>query len=113
MINNSYYGYLPMQKSSIAQVNGMEGAKMFNLAPNSQTMLLDTDKPICYIKETDGAGYPTIQAFDLVPHKDETQIQQESILERLANIERRLYDESIIKKQSTNEQSNSRDDEFV
>lgn len=108
---NNYYPYGYMRQQSIPQVNGFEGAKMYQMGINSQVMMLDTELPVCYIKETDGAGYPTIKAYDLVPHKDEQQKTQESILERLARIEERMFDnESTTTKQSEsiNEQQNTR-----
>ena len=99
-----------MRLQTIPQVNGFEGAKMYQMGINSQVMMLDTDLPVCYIKETDGAGYPTIKAYDLVPHKDAQQIQNESVLQRLAVIEERMgLNESTTQQQSksNNEQSNT------
>ncbi len=88
-----------MPRQSIPQVNGYKGAEMYQMGVNSQAIILDTELPICYIKETDGAGYPTIKAYDLVPHKDEATVQQESILQRLTALEERLgnSNESITK----------------
>lgn len=88
---NSYYSnpYL-VPRQTIPQVNGYKGAEMYQMGVNSQAIILDTELPVCYIKETDGAGYPTIKSYDLVPHKDEQAVQQESILQRLTAIEERL-----------------------
>ena len=110
-MNNYYPNPYLMPRQSIPQVNGFKGAEMYQMGVNSQAMMLDTDMPICYIKETDGAGYPTIKAYDLVPHKDEQTIQQESILSRLQEIEERLSrNESITKEsKSVDESTNATD----
>lgn len=103
---NQYRGFMPRQE--IPQVNGFKGAEMYQIGANSSVILLDENLPIIYIKQTDSAICPTIQAFDLIPHKDEQQIQQENILERLNAIEERLsVNESITKEQQSNESTDS------
>lgn len=42
----------------MAWVNGIEGAKAYILPPNSKIMLMDSDAPKFYVKETDGNGQP-------------------------------------------------------
>lgn len=56
------YGITPV-KNEISKVNGIEGAKAFPMTPNSQAMMLDMNEDIFYIKVTDSANYPTIDAY--------------------------------------------------
>lgn len=45
----------------------MEGAKAYQLPPNSSMPLFDGDSDILYLKTTDAAGYPTIRTFRFEP----------------------------------------------
>lgn len=60
-------GYMqqPMQQpmpSNVIRVTGIEGAKTFPVAPNSQVVLFDDNRDVFYFKSTDSGGYPTLQA---------------------------------------------------
>lgn len=52
----------------LIRVNGIEGAKAYQMPPNSTVALFDTNSALMYIKMTDGAGFPTIRVFPLVEH---------------------------------------------
>lgn len=58
---------LPQQQ--VTKVNGENGAKMYQLAPNSSVLLLDECGTIVWLKTTDGAGFPTITPYDVTPHQ--------------------------------------------
>lgn len=89
--------YQPTQK--ITEVNGVNGASAYPLAPNSSVLLLDNNLPMLYVKTTDGAGYPTIKAFDITEHKeDDTQFDFKSFENRLKKVEERLDEQSTPKK---------------
>lgn len=45
----------------------MDGAKAYQMLPNSVVPLFDADNNIMYVKSTDGAGFPTIRAFAFQP----------------------------------------------
>lgn len=77
-----YGGYQPTSwgyQASAAQpvnglvsVTGMEGAKAYQLPPNSSMPLFDGDEDLLYVKTTDAGGYPTIRTFRFEPvEKDE------------------------------------------
>ena len=51
----------PQGSSKIDRVNGKEGAEAYFLMPNSEILLLDTTNPIIWLKQTDSAGYGTVQ----------------------------------------------------
>lgn len=63
----------PMQQpvSGLVSVTGIEGAKAYQLPPNSSMPLFDKDSDTLYVKTTDGAGFPTIRAFRFEPMEQE------------------------------------------
>ena len=63
-INNNIYQQ--SQLNHYAFVNGIEGAKSFQLQPNQNIMLMDSDNPICYMKQTNNIGQATLRYFKLV-----------------------------------------------
>ena len=56
-----------MQPVGLTRVTGIDGAKAFQMPPNSVAALFDGGEDIFYIKSTDGAGFPTIKAFSFTP----------------------------------------------
>lgn len=75
-----YPGYYPQTTAPMGQstayqqpmnglvsVTGIEGAKAYQLPPNSSMPLFDQDNDILYLKTTDSAGYPTIKQFAFKP----------------------------------------------
>lgn len=69
------YGYpqRPMSqmppKYEVVRVNGRGGADAFQMAPNSDALLLDTSAPIVWLKTTDGAGYATCTPYTITPEE--------------------------------------------
>ena len=64
--NNNYYNpYIP-QTNQYAFVNGIEGAKAYQVMPNQTMMLMDNDNPICYMKQSNSMGQSTLRYFKLV-----------------------------------------------
>lgn len=47
----------------LVRVNGIDGARAFQMPPNSTAALFDSGNDIMYIKQTDGAGFPNIRVF--------------------------------------------------
>lgn len=64
-------GQTAMQRTELTRVTGMDGAKAYQMPPNSTVALFDGTQDVFYVKSTDGAGFPTIRAFAFTPH-DET-----------------------------------------
>ena len=61
MYNNYQYPYNPQ---GITWVQGIEGAKAFQLMPNTNTMLMDSENDgIFYIKICDSVGMCTLRTF--------------------------------------------------
>lgn len=68
---NNYYGSsmntLNQIRQEVIRVHGEEGAKAYQMAPNSSILLLDETAPIVWLKTTDGASYPTITGYKIEP----------------------------------------------
>ena len=63
MYNNNFLNYQP-QKNGINWVQGVEGAKAFQLMPNSNTVLMDSENDgIFYIKVCDNIGMCSLRKF--------------------------------------------------
>lgn len=78
----------------IVKVNGENGAKAFNLPPNSSVLLLDETAPIIWLKTTDGAGYPTITPYSITPYQAETKPDFNSLEARIKKLEDMIYEQS-------------------
>ena len=58
--------------NNLIRVTGLEGARAYQMQPNSTAALFDANEDLMYIKSTDGAGFPTIRTFrfeELRPEK--------------------------------------------
>jgi len=53
--------------NGLVSVTGIEGARAYQLPPNSKMPLFDQDADVLYLKTTDAAGYPTVKAFRFEP----------------------------------------------
>lgn len=60
------------QLNQYAIVNGLEGAKAYNMMPNQSMMLMDGSNPYVYMKTTNQMGQATLRCFKLV----EEQLEQ-------------------------------------
>lgn len=59
-----YGQYRPQQPvNNVTRVTGMEGARAYQMPPNSTVALFDGGDDVFYFKTTDGAGFPTIRTF--------------------------------------------------
>lgn len=63
--------------NGLVSVTGIEGAKAYQLPPNSSMPLFDANSDILYLKTTDGAGFPTVRAFKFEEVGTETKAQPE------------------------------------
>ena len=51
------------QPQNLIRVNGIDGAKAYQMNANSTVALFDANEDVLYIKNTDGAGFPSIRTF--------------------------------------------------
>lgn len=63
--------YQQPQMNQYAFVNGIEGAKSFQLQPNQTILLMDSDSPLCYMKTANSVGQSTLRYFRLTEIKEE------------------------------------------
>ena len=54
-------------RDGLIRVTGMEGARAYQMPPNSAVALFDGGQDVFYVKTTDGAGFPTIRAYSFQP----------------------------------------------
>ena len=78
---NPYGGFQPFQQQiqpavmqaaqqQVVRVSGENGAKTYQIGPNSSAILLDESGLLIWLVTSDGAGYKTVQAYDIAPHKE-------------------------------------------
>lgn len=79
------YGMMPAPMR-VVRVSGKPGAEAYQMAPNSEVLLLDETQPVVWLKTTDGAGYPRLTAYDITVHEEE-QFDYKSINARLKRLE--------------------------
>lgn len=56
---------------SLIRVNGIEGAKAYQMNANSTVALFDSNNDVMYVKTTDGAGFPSIRTFSFSEMKEQ------------------------------------------
>lgn len=56
-----YYGQ--QQMNNYYYVNGLEGAKQYQMMPNQTILLMDSENPMFYLKTTNQIGQSTLRAF--------------------------------------------------
>ena len=61
----AYGNYQPRQLNTYAFVNGIEGAKSYIVPVNQTMLLMDSEQPVCYMKQANGLGQSTLRYFKL------------------------------------------------
>lgn len=94
------YGFLqpyqqPVQQaqqpaSQVVRVNGENGAKAYAMGANSSALLLDESGLMVWLCTTDGGGYKTVSAYDIVPHQEAPKPDYSNLESRLQTVEKRL-----------------------
>ena len=75
------------QRTEIIKVNGQNGARAFQMAPNSSALLLDESAPIVWLVQTDGAGYKTEVPYSITPYQAHPEPDYNSLDERIKRLE--------------------------
>lgn len=76
-----------LQRCEIIHVNGENGARALQLAPNSNALVMDDTAPIVWLCQTDGAGYKTVQAFDITVHQATAPVDVSGLESRIKRLE--------------------------
>ena len=97
---NPYGGFNPFQQpvqqipqvpqqptSQVVKVNGENGARAFSIGANSSALLLDESGLMVWLVVSDGAGYKTVSAYDIVPHQEVPKPDLGSLETRIARLE--------------------------
>ena len=63
--NNQQF-FQPEPTQNLIRVNGINGAKAYQMPANSTIALFDANEDVMYIKTTDGAGFPSLRTFNFV-----------------------------------------------
>lgn len=83
--------YAPLQRRTVARVNGKPGADAYKMGPNEEVLLLDVTAPIIWLKTTDSASYPTLTAYDITPHVEAAPPDYKTLEDRLKKLEEAIY----------------------
>lgn len=79
------YGMSRMQQ--VLRVNGKNGVDALQMPPNSSVLALDTNAPIVWLVQTDGAGYKSPTPYSITPYQQEPPIDAKGLETRLARLE--------------------------
>lgn len=82
--------YSQAMRQEIVKVNGENGARAYQLAPNSSVLLLDETNPIVWLVQTDGAGYKTVSPYSITPYQPAPPIDFNALEERISRLEARV-----------------------
>lgn len=75
-------------RQEVVKVNGRPGAEAFSLGPNCSALLLDTTAPMVWLVQTDGAGYKTLNPYDITPHEEKPpEDKYKSLEDRITKLE--------------------------
>lgn len=55
----------PSQMNQFAFVNGIEGAKSYQMLPNQTVMLMDSERPVVIMKQSNSMGQSTLRYYKL------------------------------------------------
>ena len=113
-----YQSFLSQPTQSIQYVNGKQSADGYPMSPNSSVILMDSNLPRFYLKQTDASGIATVKAYDFKEVKEEkpveyvTKSEFETFKEKLKGDNRNesTYD-ARERKQQYDDASNGRYDE--
>ena len=75
------------QRMEIVRVNGENGARAYQLPPNSSALLLDESAPLVWLIQTDGAGYKTATPYTIAPYQEPPAPDYNSLAERIQRLE--------------------------
>lgn len=109
---NAYNPYNPQMnqsptRSEIVKVNGENGARAYQLAPNSSALLLDESAPIVWLVQSDGAGYKTTTPYSITPYQPAPAVDVNSLENRVKRLEEMVNAKSNITGNAVNSQSDN------
>ena len=76
--------------TQVVRVNGENGAKTYGIGANSSALLLDESGTMVWLVTSDGAGYKTVSAYDIVPHQTTPAPDYGSLENRIQTVEKKI-----------------------
>lgn len=76
-----------LQRQEIIRVNGENGAKAYQMAPNSSALLMDESAPLVWLIQTDGAGYKTAVPYTIAPYQSQPAPDLNDLEDRIKRLE--------------------------
>lgn len=98
--------YPTTPRQEVIRVNGKGGADAYQLMPNSSALLLDETAPIVWLVTTDGAGFKTSQPYEIKPYEQKAPVDTNSLEERIARLEAKIYVQSDVAAVGANKSAN-------
>ena len=108
------YNYYPrnmLPPQQILQARGKASIDNLCMSPNSSELIADETAPIVWKCVSDSLGNVTAEPFDISPHKDEQEKNQEAIAvsidqinNRLSRLEEIINEQSLISTKTSDEQ---------
>ena len=77
----------PVQPVQVVRVNGENGARSYQIGPNSSALLLDESGTMVWLITSDGAGYKTVAPYDISPHQTAPSPDFSTLEERIKRLE--------------------------
>ena len=77
-------------QQQVVRVNGENGARAYGIGANSSALLLDEAGTMVWLVTSDGAGYKTVAAYDIVPHQAAPAPDYGSLETRIKRLEEKM-----------------------
>ena len=78
---------MPQPQQQVVRVSGENGARAYQIGANSSALLLDESGLMVWLVTSDGAGYKTVSAYDITPHKAEPAADYGDLESRIKRLE--------------------------
>ena len=86
-MQQQYQSQPVQQQTQVVKVNGENGARAFQMGANSSALLLDESGLLVWLVTSDGAGYKTVSAYDIVPHQEAPKPDYGTLESRIQRLE--------------------------
>lgn len=80
-----------MAQMQVVKVNGENGARAYQIGPNSSALLLDESGMMVWLCTTDGAGYKTVTPYDITPHQTAPVPDYSTLEQRITRLEEMIH----------------------
>ena len=101
-------------QQQVTRVNGENGAKSYQMGANSSALLLDESGTMVWLCTSDGAGYKSVTAYDIVPHQTAPAPDYGTLESRIQKLEEIVngYSRNLnaVGKKQSNDRSGQTDD---